>query len=66
MLNIEREFTPLSVFRTDHYYGTIRGKVSAQGAFAPEFDDCKAIAQGTGTPLPRVLAAAHEAYLTNK
>ena len=44
-------------------YGPIRGKVSAQGAFAPEFDDCKAIAQRTGTPLPRVLAAAHEGYL---
>jgi uncharacterized protein (TIGR00299 family) protein len=46
--------------------GTLRGKVSAQGAFAPEYDDCKAIAQRTGTPLPRVLAAAHEAYLKNR
>ena len=47
-------------------YGPIRGKVSAQGAFAPEFDDCKAIAQRTGTPLPRLLAAAQEAYLKNR
>ena len=59
----ERRVEPRSMVEVETPFGTIRGKVSAQGAFAPEFDDCKAIAQRTGTPLPRVLAAAHEAYL---
>jgi pyridinium-3,5-bisthiocarboxylic acid mononucleotide nickel chelatase len=62
----ERRVEARSMVEVATPFGPIRGKVSAQGAFAPEFDDCKAIAQRTGTPLPRVLAAAHEAYLKNK
>jgi uncharacterized protein (TIGR00299 family) protein len=62
----ERRVEPRSMVEVETPYGTIRGKVSAQGAFSPEFDDCKAIAQRTGTPLPRVLSAAHEAYLKNR
>lgn len=59
----ERRVEARSVVEIETPFGPIRGKVSAQGAFAPEFDDCKAIAQRTGTPLPRVLAAAHEGYI---
>jgi uncharacterized protein (DUF111 family) len=44
----------------------VRGKLSVQGAFAPEYDDCREIAARTGTPLPRVLAAATEAFLKTK
>jgi pyridinium-3,5-bisthiocarboxylic acid mononucleotide nickel chelatase len=62
----ERRVEHRSMIEVETPYGTIHGKVSAQGAFAPEFDDCKAIAQRTGTPLPRVLASAQEAYLRNK
>jgi len=43
-------------------YGPVRGKVSPQGAFAPEYDDCRAIAEKTGNSLPLVMAAAHAAY----
>jgi len=59
----ERRVEARSMVEVATPFGPIRGKVSAQGAFAPEFDDCKAIAQRTGTPLPRVLAAAQEGYL---
>jgi uncharacterized protein (DUF111 family) len=45
--------------------GRVRGKVSAQGAFAPEYDDCKLIAQRTGTPLQLVFAIAQESYFKN-
>jgi uncharacterized protein (TIGR00299 family) protein len=62
----ERRVEARSMLEVETPFGPIRGKVSAQGAFAPEFDDCKAIAQRTGTPLPRVLAAAQEAYLKNR
>ncbi len=61
----ERRIEPRSMVEVETPYGRIRGKLSAQGAFAPEYDDCKAIAERTGTPLPRVLSAAQEAYLKN-
>jgi uncharacterized protein (DUF111 family) len=44
----------------------VHGKVSGDDVFAPEYDDCRAIAQRTGTPLARVFAAAQEAYLNQK
>jgi uncharacterized protein (DUF111 family) len=44
-------------------YGKVRVKVSGHGSFAPEYDDCRAIAAATGTPFPEVLAAAQAAYL---
>jgi hypothetical protein len=47
-------------------FGKIRVKVGAGGSFAPEYEDCRSIASRTGTPLPRVLAAAAEAYLRMK
>jgi uncharacterized protein (TIGR00299 family) protein len=62
----ERRVEARSTVEVETPYGTIRGKVSAQGAFTPEYDDCKAVAQSTGTPLPKVLAAAQEAYLKNR
>jgi len=62
----ERRVETRTVVEIETPYGPVRGKVSAQGAFAPEYDDCRAIALRTGTPLTRVLAAAQEAYLKNK
>jgi uncharacterized protein (TIGR00299 family) protein len=59
----ERRIEPRSVVEVETPYGRVRGKVSAQGVFAPEYEDCKTIAQRTGRPLPRVIAAAQEAYL---
>ena len=44
-------------------WGKVRGKVSGKGVFSPEYEDCRAIAQSTGTPLKQVQAAAHEAFL---
>jgi len=59
----ERRIESRTMVEVETPYGRVRGKVSAQGVFAPEYEDCKAIAQRTGRPLPRVLAAAQEAYL---
>jgi len=47
-------------------FGKIRVKVAAGGSFAPEYEDCREIAARTGTPLPQVLAAANEAYLSQR
>ena len=40
----ERRVEARSMVEVETPYGHVRGKVSAQGAFAPEYDDCRAIA----------------------
>lgn len=61
----ERRVEERRIVEVETQFGKVRIKVSGQGAFAPEYEDCRAIAERTGTPLPRVLAAAQEAYLKN-
>ncbi len=62
----DRRIQPRTVVEIDTPFGRVRGKVSANGGFAPEYDDCRAIAQRTGTPLARVFAAAQEAYVKGR
>jgi pyridinium-3,5-bisthiocarboxylic acid mononucleotide nickel chelatase len=61
----ERRVESRSMIEVETPYGRVRGKVSAQGVFAPEYEDCKAIAVRTATPLQHVMAAAREAYSQN-
>jgi pyridinium-3,5-bisthiocarboxylic acid mononucleotide nickel chelatase len=42
-------------------YGKVRMKVSESGA-APEFEDCRQLAEATGKPLKEILAAATAAF----
>jgi pyridinium-3,5-bisthiocarboxylic acid mononucleotide nickel chelatase len=46
--------------------GKVGGKVSGPGLFAPEYEDCRAIAERTRIPLRQVLAAAEDAYRKTK
>ena len=62
----ERRVEERQVVEVETAYGKIRGKVSGKGSFAPEYEDCRAIAHSTGTPLKHVQTAAQEAYLKNK
>jgi uncharacterized protein (DUF111 family) len=50
--------------RTAH--GPVRIKVTGAGGFAPEYDDCRKLAQATGTPLKQILAEAGAEYLKLK
>ena len=59
----ERRVEERRIVQVETPFGAVRVKVSSHGAFSPEYEDCRAIAARTGTPLPRVLAAAHAAYL---
>lgn len=43
-------------------YGTIRVKVSSEGSYAPEYEDCRRLAKESGVPLREILAAANDAY----
>jgi uncharacterized protein (TIGR00299 family) protein len=46
-------------------HGKIRMKVSGEGAYAPEYEDCRRVAQESGVPLKNVIAEANFAYLKN-
>ena len=58
----ERRVEERRIAEVETEFGKIRIKISGNG-FAPEYDDCRAIAERTGTPLARVIAAANQAYL---
>jgi len=62
----ERRIETRRIVEVDTQYGKIRIKVSGHGSFAPEYEDCRAIAAATGVPLPEVLTAAQSAYLKTK
>jgi uncharacterized protein (DUF111 family) len=47
-------------------YGTVRVKVSGQGSFAPEYEDCRRLAVETGAPLKDILAEASFEYWKKK
>src|SRR5579862_7690987 len=59
----ERRVEERRIVAVETAWGQVRGKVSGRGAFTPEYEDCRAIAEHTGVPLRQVLAAANEAYL---
>jgi uncharacterized protein (TIGR00299 family) protein len=61
----ERRVEERRLVMVETEFGPVRVKVSGSGRFAPEYEDCRAIAEKTGTPLVKVLAAANEGYLKN-
>ena len=46
-------------------HGSVRMKVSGDGAYAPEYEDCRRLALATGTPLKQIIAEANFEYLKN-
>jgi uncharacterized protein (TIGR00299 family) protein len=61
----ERRVEERRIVEVETPFGKVRIKVSGHGSFAPEYEDCRAAAARTGTPLPKVLAAAQEAYIAH-
>jgi uncharacterized protein (TIGR00299 family) protein len=59
----ERRVEERRIVEVETPFGKVRVKVSGHGAYAPEYEDCRAIAEATATPLWQVLAAAQSAYL---
>ena len=47
----------------DTPYGKVRVKVSSEGDFAPEYEDCRKLALESGAPLKQIIAEASYAYL---
>ncbi len=59
----ERRVQPRHFVEVETGYGSVRMKVSDQHSFAPEYEDCRALAMAKRVPLRQVLAAANQAYL---
>ena len=44
-------------------YGNVRIKVSGEGGYAPEYEDCRKLAEASGVALKHIIAEANYAYL---
>ena len=58
----ERRVQDRRVIEVETAFGKVHGKITSDGSFAPEYEDCKAIAAREGKPLRLILAAAADAY----
>jgi uncharacterized protein (TIGR00299 family) protein len=61
----ERRVQARDIVEVETPHGKARIKVSGDGSFAPEYEDCRRLAAETGTPLKQILAEASYAYLKN-
>ncbi len=61
----ERRVQARRILEVETPHGQVRIKISADGAFAPEYDDCRKLALASGLPLKQILAEANLAYLKN-
>jgi uncharacterized protein (TIGR00299 family) protein len=59
----ERRVRARTFTEVDTPYGKVRVKVSSEGDFAPEYDDCRKLAIESGAPLKQIIAEASYAYL---
>jgi uncharacterized protein (TIGR00299 family) protein len=62
---VERRVKARHLVEVQTSYGNVRMKISEDGSFAPEYEDCRNIARQSGVPLKEILAAANHAYLKN-
>jgi pyridinium-3,5-bisthiocarboxylic acid mononucleotide nickel chelatase len=65
MYAAERRVQSRSWVEVDTPHGRVRMKVSGEGSYAPEYEDCRRLALDTGVPLKQILAEANYAYLKN-
>jgi pyridinium-3,5-bisthiocarboxylic acid mononucleotide nickel chelatase len=61
--SVERRVRARTFTEVDTPYGKVRVKVSSEGDFAPEYEDCRKLAIASGVPLKQVIAEATYAYL---
>jgi uncharacterized protein (TIGR00299 family) protein len=59
----ERRVQERTWVEVDTEHGKIKVKVSGDGSYAPEYEDCRAIARASGVPLRQIIAAANYGYL---
>jgi pyridinium-3,5-bisthiocarboxylic acid mononucleotide nickel chelatase len=59
----ERRVQPRTWTGVDTPYGPVRIKLSGDGGYAPEYEDCRKLALASGVALKHVIAEANYAYL---
>ncbi len=59
----QRRVKARTIIEVETAHGKVRIKASEDGSFAPEYEDCKRLAQAGGVPLKQILAEASLAYL---
>jgi pyridinium-3,5-bisthiocarboxylic acid mononucleotide nickel chelatase len=59
----ERRVRARTFTEVDTPFGKVRVKVSSEGDFAPEYEDCRKLAIESGTPLKQIITQASYAYL---
>jgi pyridinium-3,5-bisthiocarboxylic acid mononucleotide nickel chelatase len=59
----ERRVLARTFSEVETQYGKVRMKVSSEGYYAPEYEDCRRLAIESGVALRHVIAAANFAYL---
>jgi uncharacterized protein (TIGR00299 family) protein len=59
----ERRVQARSFREVETPYGKVRVKVSNEGYFAPEYEDCRKLALASGVALKQIIAEANFAYL---
>ena len=59
----ERRVQPRTWTEVETCYGAVRVKVSGEGSYAPEYEDCRKLAHESGVALKTVIAEANYAYL---
>ena len=59
----ERRVQARRILEVETPHGQVRIKISTDGSFAPEYDDCRKLAIASGIPLKQILAEANLAYL---
>ena len=65
MYTAERRVQARSWVEVETPHGKVRRKVSAEGSYAPEYEDCRRLALAADVPLKQILAEANYAYLKN-
>ncbi len=63
MYTAERRVKPRHWVEVATPHGTVRIKVAGDSTYAPEYEDCRRIAQASGIALKQVIAEANFAYL---
>ena len=59
----ERRVQSRSWTEVETQYGRVRVKVSSEGYYAPEYEDCRTLARESGVALKTIIAEANYAYL---
>ncbi len=62
VLHAERRVVKRNFAEIETLYGRVRIKYSDNGAFTPEYDDCRRAATEKGVPLRTVIAEANDAF----